>query len=649
MLQRRCIELSFHKYGRNVVEKLFRDGKSVVALGIFSKEIVKSDDDEDTLVKLAKDEYGSKVLKNILEFAKMCRIDLFCELVEKLKPFVDRLRGHPETLPDTIIETSPCTLLSDAGGAFAHRRREIFCLFRPFSLSVSLRAFLLVFILFCNPFLLPFLFSCGVSLHGITNTGGFPADLIRVGRLLASEFGSKDSKSLTTLAAPCHYRIPLKSNLSSPCSLMEWSSALTWKPVMTLVDPSLPNNLPIASSPYRRGGSINTFPTEATLGFCLLGPYHCCGPLTSLSRPIYRSCCGPTPIFDWTRYVISNLSLSPLIRLLRYFIWNGRGHYSSFVSTPLHWLSDYQSRVQAPSIVPTANLPSVAPGSLVVVICYLALAVNSWDWLGLVQPCVSSSDMYVAFPCAPPAIGISRAGFVLNCVCTRIQTGSLFNGQSLPSWALPSIYMTSEGIVSVTLCCGVHRPSNSLLLVLNYLSPRSSIGVLCGVDGLCAGLGFTEEDICVIKSQLIQPPSQKIEAFLSFSDAARLQSTICFGLGWCFKDPLSGKIHGGSFSRPFVSSVLVAEALALKAAITAALALGVSRLACISDCLELVLLPNTGGHANELDGKSADFDLFRSMILSMSVHFIPRCENCGADALAKASSLSCIPSSISGV
>ncbi|CAL9247748.1 unnamed protein product [Arabidopsis halleri] len=220
---------------------------------------------------------------------------------------------------------------------------------------------------------------------------------------------------------------------------MEWSSALTWKPVMTLVDPSLPNYLPIASSPYRRGGSINTFPIEATLGFCLLGPYHCCGPLTSLSRPIYRSCCGPTPIFDWT----------------------------SFVSTPLHWLSDYQSRVQSPSIVPTANLPSVAPGSLVVVICYLALAVNSWDWLGLVQPCVSSSDMYVAFPCAPPAIGISWAGFVLNCVCTRIQTGSLFNGQSLPSWALLSIYMTSGGIVSVTLCCGVHRPSNSLLTRLH--------------------------------------------------------------------------------------------------------------------------------------------------------------------------------------
>ncbi|CAH8271073.1 unnamed protein product [Arabidopsis lyrata] len=214
---------------------------------------------------------------------------------------------------------------------------------------------------------------------------------------------------------------------------------------------------------------ITTRSPKVKLRFSLVGPYHCCGLVTSLSRPNYRSCCGPTPLFDWTRYVISNLLLSPLIRLLRYIIWNGRGHYSSFVSTPLHWLRDYQFRVQAPSIVPTAFFPSVHP--LVVVICYLTFAVNSWDWLGFVQPCVSSSDMYVAFPCAPNVVGTSWAGFVISGMCTRILSGSLFNGQSRPSWAL-SIYMTSEGMVFVTLCCGVHRLSNNLLLLPNYLSMR---------------------------------------------------------------------------------------------------------------------------------------------------------------------------------
>ncbi|XP_020872245.1 uncharacterized protein LOC9306145 [Arabidopsis lyrata subsp. lyrata] len=308
-----------------------------------------------------------------------------------------------------------------------------------------------------------------------------------------------------------------------------------------------------------------------------------------------RRCC---------RVPITTRSPKVNLRLIRYIIWNGLGYYSRFVSTPLLWLSDYQFRVQAPSIVPTAILPSVPPGSLVVVIYYLALAGNSWDWLGLVQPCVSSSDMYVAFPCAPNVVDTSWAGFVMICVCTKIQTGSLSNGQPWPSWAL-SIYMTSEG-------------------------PRRSVGILCVVIGLCAGLGFTEENICVIKSQLIQPPSQKIEVFLNFSDVAWLQC----GLGWSFKDPLNGKIQHGSFSRPFVSFVLVAEALALKTAITAALALGVSKLACISDCQELVLLPNTGGHANELDGIVADCNLFRSMFMFMYVLFVSRAENCGADAVA---------------
>ncbi|KAG7593398.1 Ribonuclease H domain [Arabidopsis thaliana x Arabidopsis arenosa] len=263
---------------------------------------------------------------------------------------------------------------------------------------------------------------------------------------------------------------------------------------------------------------------------------------------------------------------------------------SSFLSTPLLWLSDFQVLVQAPSIIPTATLPYAPLGSLDVVICYLTLAVNSGDWLGLVQPCVSSSDKYVAFPCALTAVGSSWAGFVMHYVWTRIQTDSLFNGQPWPSWTLLSVYKTPEG-------------------------PRRSVGVLC----------------------------------VSFSDAAWLQSTICCVLGWSFKDPLNGKIHHGSFSRPFVSSALVAETLALKAAITAALALGVSRLACISDCQERVLLSNTGGHANELDGILSDFILFCYLVMSISVHFDLRSENCGADALAKACLLSCIPSSICGV
>jgi len=70
------------------------------------------------------------------------------------------------------------------------------------------------------------------------------------------------------------------------------------------------------------------------------------------------------------------------------------------------------------------------------------------------------------------------------------------------------------------------------------------------------------------------------DAFLCFSDAAWHAATSRSGLGWLIRDPLNVPVLNGSTSRPFVSSVLIAEALALKAAMDAALVLGVSRLAC---------------------------------------------------------------------
>lgn len=139
------------------------------------------------------------------------------------------------------------------------------------------------------------------------------------------------------------------------------------------------------------------------------------------------------------------------------------------------------------------------------------------------------------------------------------------------------------------------------------------------------------------------------EALLCFSDAAWQASSRLGGMGWIIKDPLNSVFLQGSSSRPFVTSALVAEALALKAGIQAALASGVSRLACFSDCKELVLLLNSDGHANELDGILTDITLLGSSFLSISFHFVPRLENAQADLLAKTALLSCNTSSLSGV
>lgn len=55
------VELSFEELGSNVLEKLLSVGESIFALVVIVDEFVACD--EDTLVRLAKDEYGNKVLK----------------------------------------------------------------------------------------------------------------------------------------------------------------------------------------------------------------------------------------------------------------------------------------------------------------------------------------------------------------------------------------------------------------------------------------------------------------------------------------------------------------------------------------------------------------------------------------------------------
>lgn len=156
---------------------------------------------------------------------------------------------------------------------------------------------------------------------------------------------------------------------------------------------------------------------------------------------------------------------------------------------------------------------------------------------------------------------------------------------------------------------------------------------------------FSFEDLCVKKSQLIQQTLEKIEAhqevFACFSEASWMVKTNVCGLGWIIKDPFKTTIQHGSYSRPFVSHALVAKELALKAAISAALAMGVSRLAFDSDCQELILLLNADGHAIEVDGLSADIRFMRTKLLSISFHLVV--------SLAMSATVSCNVSSFYGV
>ncbi|XP_019101780.1 PREDICTED: uncharacterized protein LOC109133253 [Camelina sativa] len=90
------------------------------------------------------------------------------------------------------------------------------------------------------------------------------------------------------------------------------------------------------------------------------------------------------------------------------------------------------------------------------------------------------------------------------------------------------------------------------------------------------------------------------------------------------------------------------EAMTLKATINASLAMSVVRLVCNSDCQDLIGLINSGGQANELDGILNDIRLLSLRFLSILFCFVPRTKNAEADALAKASLLSCNVSSLAG-
>ncbi|VYS61955.1 unnamed protein product [Arabidopsis thaliana] len=200
-------------------------------------------------------------------------------------------------------------MFSDAGRVFARRRRDIVCFSQSFR---NLSRFLLhLFIIFYHPSLLSPCFH-GVPLYRDNINRGFPANPVSLIRPVNSvkeepmsshspnaKFESclpKISRSLKSrtfaiLVAHYLYRIPSKTNLSSPSSLMEWRADLTLKPVMMILTAEvLILNLTkpccsfIASYPYTCGGINNISPTEATLGFSLLGLSNCCSP-SSLSRP----------------------------------------------------------------------------------------------------------------------------------------------------------------------------------------------------------------------------------------------------------------------------------------------------------------------------------------------------------------------------
>lgn len=128
----------------------------------------------------------------------------------------------------------------------------------------------------------------------------------------------------------------------------------------------------------------------------------------------------------------------------------------------------------------------------------------------------------------------------------------------------------------------------------------------------------------------------------SFSDAAWDPATGNCGLGWLLRDSENSIAECSSSNRRFVPSALVAEAMAVKAAVETAVTLRVSRLIVNSDSKNLILLLKTQGQDVALRGVLHDIHVMSHLLDSISYVFIPRLANSQADSMAKAA-LSSLP------
>ncbi|KAL0889743.1 hypothetical protein Bca101_013726 [Brassica carinata] len=121
----------------------------------------------------------------------------------------------------------------------------------------------------------------------------------------------------------------------------------------------------------------------------------------------------------------------------------------------------------------------------------------------------------------------------------------------------------------------------------------------------------------------------------SFSDAAWDASSGNCGLGWQLRDAEGSCAESSSLHRRYVPSALVAEALAIRAAVSAAASSHVSSINVFSDSKALILLLNSQGQNVALKGILHDIHLLAQSFNSISFMFIPRLANTQVDSLAK--------------
>ncbi|KAL0885155.1 hypothetical protein Bca101_009137 [Brassica carinata] len=127
-------------------------------------------------------------------------------------------------------------------------------------------------------------------------------------------------------------------------------------------------------------------------------------------------------------------------------------------------------------------------------------------------------------------------------------------------------------------------------------------------------------------------PSSELSCF---TDAAWTSNTNRAGCGWCVLDTRGSTLLQGKCSFNHISTALMAEALAIRSALTHASEAGFSGICVRSDCQALIGAISSKCHSADLYGILRDIETLSSSFLSISFRFIPRSLNFRPDSLAK--------------
>ncbi|CAH2070187.1 unnamed protein product [Thlaspi arvense] len=115
------------------------------------------------------------------------------------------------------------------------------------------------------------------------------------------------------------------------------------------------------------------------------------------------------------------------------------------------------------------------------------------------------------------------------------------------------------------------------------------------------------------------------------------------GMGWIIQNPQGKVIIKNSSVRHFVSSAIVAEALAILAALCEAASLEIRQLHLQSDSEILINTLVTVLERIEIAGILTDIRSLEHLFSSLSFSFIPQSANCVANGLAKSAILALSP------